>query len=292
MLPGSMMTTDNSTTIETQSRNAARSDKIVGALPDAPDPSASVSSPSAADPNTTVPPQTSSTSLSVTGQVDDPSETSSIPTTSPSSIAESSEEPYALPQCPPRFSELFVHLPAADAVTTRRQKIRYLKQDGLLFALVPLNANDEDEPSTINELEDLSQKVVELLTSLRTIIAAEEKTLAETFSTSSVKNVLQKSQYIISTPHDLTYTATSFSPSSGHFHDEQHILDTDPEVLELFSRGQNPQDWHLAKRGLGMDENGSAVDGNVYMQIGRKEATLSDVDNELAGVIRRFMESQ
>lgn len=127
MLPGSMMTTDNSPTIETQSRNAARSDKIVEALPDAPDPSASVSSPSAADPNTTVPPQTSSTSLSVTGQGDDPSETSSISTTSPSSIAESSEEPYALPQCPPRFSELFVHLPAADAVTTRRQKIRYLK---------------------------------------------------------------------------------------------------------------------------------------------------------------------
>lgn len=40
-----------------------------------------------------------------------------------------------------------------------------------------MNANDEDEPSTIHELEDLSQKVVELLTSLWTIIAAEEKTL-------------------------------------------------------------------------------------------------------------------
>lgn len=82
------------------------------------------------------------------------------------------------------------------------------------------------------------------------------------------------------------------SPQSARDNPHDRAFFSDPEVLELFSRGQNPQDWHLAKRGLGLDENGSALDGNVYMQIGRKEATLSDVDNELAGVIRRFMESQ
>lgn len=56
-------------------------------------------------------------------------------------------------------------------------------------------------------------------------------------------------------------------------------------MQEIYSRGQNPQDWHLVKRGLG-----SNVRGNVYMEIGRKEASLVDVDSEILGVLRRFSE--
>lgn len=68
-----------------------------------------------------------------------------------------------------------------------------------------------------------------------------------------------------------------------------HISDED--VVEIFSRGQSPADWHLVKRGLGSEAKGvSQVQGDVYMEIARKEASLTDVDSEIAGVVRRFLE--
>ncbi len=62
------------------------------------------------------------------------------------------------------------------------------------------------------------------------------------------------------------------------------------DVLEVFSRGQNPQHWHIAKRGLGATSDGRPLEGEVFMEVARKETTLTDVDNELAGVVRRFVE--
>lgn len=65
---------------------------------------------------------------------------------------------------------------------------------------------------------------------------------------------------------------------------------SDFDVLEVFSRGQHPQHWHLARRGLGTDKDGNALNGEVFMEIARKESTLSDVDNELTGVVKRYVE--
>jgi hypothetical protein len=53
-----------------------------------------------------------------------------------------------------------------------------------------------------------------------------------------------------------------------------------PEIQEIFSRGQNPQHWHVAKAG---PSNGNSV----YLEVGRKETSLADVDNTLAGLLRR-----
>lgn len=68
------------------------------------------------------------------------------------------------------------------------------------------------------------------------------------------------------------------------------MLSSDHDVLEVFSRGQNPQHWYIGKRGLGTAADGRAVEGEAYMEVSRKETTLTDVDNELAGVVRRFIE--
>ena len=62
---------------------------------------------------------------------------------------------------------------------------------------------------------------------------------------------------------------------------------SDPEISEVFSRGQNPQHWHIARRGLGVSDDCVVKDGEVYMEVFRKEASLSEVDNVLAGVVRR-----
>ena len=54
----------------------------------------------------------------------------------------------------------------------------------------------------------------------------------------------------------------------------------------MYSRGQNPQDWHLSRR-VGDRAGGRDY---VFMEIGRKEASLVDVEGEVAGVLRRFTE--
>lgn len=44
------------------------------------------------------------------------------------------------------------------------------------------------------------------------------------------------------------------------------------------------------KRGPKFNVHASTMSGDVYMEIGRKEASLTDVDNEVTAVIRRFLE--
>lgn len=61
----------------------------------------------------------------------------------------------------------------------------------------------------------------------------------------------------------------------------------DGDIHEVFSRGQNPQYWHIARRGLNAGDN--AEDGEAFMEVFRKEASLTDVDNALAALIRKTM---
>ena len=72
-------------------------------------------------------------------------------------------------------------------------------------------------------------------------------------------------------------------------------LNSSCDVVEVFSRSQDPQDWSIAKRLVPSDWTKDehldySTKGKVYMEIGRKEATLSDAERELAGVVRRFTE--
>ena len=63
---------------------------------------------------------------------------------------------------------------------------------------------------------------------------------------------------------------------------------SDRETNEVFSRGQNPQHWHVAKRGSGVtSENTVADPREVYLEVFRKESSLADVDNVLAGIVRK-----
>ena len=57
--------------------------------------------------------------------------------------------------------------------------------------------------------------------------------------------------------------------------------------MEVYSRRQNPQDWHLVKKLPPEVDRDEEVE--VYMEIGRKEASLVDVDSEASGVLRRAL---
>jgi len=108
-----------------------------------------------------------------------------------------------------------------------------------------------------------------------------------------------------------TFGSPGFSTVSSHLFNAKAILDafvanslcylsesnpltrksSDCEITEVFSRGQNPQHWHIAKRGVGgMNPSlGVArIDEEVFMEVFRKETTLTDVDNVLAGVVKKF----
>lgn len=103
----------------------------------------------------------------------------------------------------------------------------------------------------------------------------------------SATKILQPTDsYIIST-FPFTLSSPGFTSNSSHLYNAQELQTNDPEISEVFSRGQNPQHWHIARRGLGMSDDGVVKDGEVYMEVFRKEASLSDVDNVLAGVVRR-----
>jgi len=70
------------------------------------------------------------------------------------------------------------------------------------------------------------------------------------------------------------------------------IPSSDSDITEVFSRGQNPQHWHIAKRGLSSTQQNteSEVIGDgerVFMEVFRKETSLTDVDNVLAGVVKK-----
>lgn len=75
--------------------------------------------------------------------------------------------------------------------------------------------------------------------------------------------------------------------SAVHCFSPYSIAHRDLDISEVFSRGQNPQHWHIARRGLGANDDGTTKEGEVYMQVFRKEASLGDVDNVLAGIVRR-----
>ena len=68
------------------------------------------------------------------------------------------------------------------------------------------------------------------------------------------------------------------------------LCDSELHIVEVFSRGLNPQHWHVAKRELVPDDDGNSVHGSIYLEVARKESSLNDVDNELGSILRRFLE--
>ena len=61
------------------------------------------------------------------------------------------------------------------------------------------------------------------------------------------------------------------------------------DITEVFSRGQNPQHWHIGKRGFRQavdDGKESTKDETMFLEVFRKESSLTDVDNVVAGIVK------
>ncbi|KAI0666785.1 hypothetical protein C8Q78DRAFT_1082689 [Trametes maxima] len=169
-----------------------------------------------------------------------------------------------------------------DPLSTEKKRVLHITQDECTVAILVDVEHSLD-------LAQLADNCVQLIEAILNVIE-EKKAQPKDQSIPSATKILQpKDKYIIVTD-DYTTTSASFASRSEHLYGGQKLLRSDHDVLEVFSRGQNPQHWYIGKRGLGTSPDGRAIDGEAYMEVSRKETTLTDVDNELAGVVKRFAE--
>ncbi|KAJ7763534.1 hypothetical protein DFH07DRAFT_812389 [Mycena maculata] len=188
---------------------------------------------------------------------------------------------------PAEFSSTTVHLASPeDPQATKRRRLFYLIRNRVLVALIGLDdSGDRLEPDP-SALVPLAAQVATLAAAIDDTMDDEALQSTVDALPSAVKILQPKDRYALSSSQ-FTIASADFESRSGHLYNARQLLrSSDPDISEVFSRGQNPQHWHVARRGLGT-EVGAAADEEVYMEVFRKEASLTDVDNALAGVIRK-----
>ncbi|KAF9071559.1 hypothetical protein BDP27DRAFT_1218983 [Rhodocollybia butyracea] len=169
---------------------------------------------------------------------------------------------------------------------TRKRKIHYLTKRSFLIALIGLNENDEKFNSDV--LRQFSRKRLVLFHG-ETLIDV-YTFLSSTETIPSLTKILQpKDRHIFArdqAPFSVHSDSEHFASTSIHLFNAQALLQSDRGIQEVFSRGQSPQHWHIG-RNVGQ---GTFNSGEMYMEVFRKETSLSDVDNVLTGAIRRMEE--
>ncbi|KAK0202668.1 hypothetical protein DFS33DRAFT_1262996 [Desarmillaria ectypa] len=176
---------------------------------------------------------------------------------------------------PPELSRITVYLAdPPDGLNTRRRKVVYMTQHSILVAVAGLEYVDYDL--------SLSAKVHELCIEVKRVLD-DDVLMSSTETLPSATKILQPKDRHLFSRAQFTISNDKFAAQPEQFYMAQHLLESDPDVQEVFSRGMNPQYWHIAQRALNRD-----TDGDVYLEVSRKETSLSDVDNVLAGVVRRY----
>ncbi|KAI0334536.1 hypothetical protein GY45DRAFT_1343283 [Cubamyces sp. BRFM 1775] len=182
------------------------------------------------------------------------------------------------------FLQSLVHLASSsDPLVTEKQRVLHLTEGDCTVAIV---TSIESVPDTT----ELGHATVGLIQDITKVVEEDLLRAKDQHIPSATKILQPKDRYIVAMDEYTTVSSTGFDSRSEHLYHGQRLLRSDHDILEVFSRGQNPQHWYIGKRGLGTDADGRAIDGEAYMEVSRKETTLTDVDNELAGVVRRFIE--
>ncbi|KAL0065153.1 hypothetical protein AAF712_007823 [Marasmius tenuissimus] len=189
-----------------------------------------------------------------------------------------------VPHTPPRpFSSIGVHIAdPLNPLLTKKRKIHFLSQPGRSIVLASI-AEDHDLSADI--LDTVSAKVDALFVEIDRTTNDPPKSASSDGTTPVAKLLQQKDRHIMALPQFTVSSSASqkrFTSKSQHLFNVQQFLESDPEIKEVFSRGQNPQNWHVGRR----VKEGDAV----YMEVYSKESSLTDVDNSLTGVVRHMEE--
>ncbi|KAJ3557998.1 hypothetical protein NP233_g11597 [Leucocoprinus birnbaumii] len=205
----------------------------------------------------------------------------------------------------PAFLRKTVHLRDGDNPLSTSPRIVYflIDQKGQ-WMLALVGGRIENQESEIqNILDHASRKSEKFFETIEEIVQ-EESIKAMTDSLPSASSILQPSDAHIGSTGKYTHGSQNFHSKSGILHEAKALQDRDPEILEVFSRGQNPQYWHMARRtrsplngqsstattGGGGNGGGPGLSEplEMYMEVFRKEASLADVDNVMAGAVKNW----
>ncbi|KAH6915963.1 hypothetical protein BKA70DRAFT_1254338 [Coprinopsis sp. MPI-PUGE-AT-0042] len=198
------------------------------------------------------------------------------------------------PPTPPEFSMLRVHLAfASEPSLTKKRNVYYHIKDGFMLTLIGID--DVEEGSGVTE-DDLLALAAEHAIDLFATVALNIQRVSESEmadSLPSVAKILQPSDRFAISTGQYSVSSPGFSSNSSHLYNARQLLKRDPAIFEVFSRGQNPQHWHISKRGLSTagdsadEDANSAAKGEMFLEVFRKEASLPDVDNVLASILRK-----
>ncbi|KAH9995037.1 hypothetical protein BJV77DRAFT_1097464 [Russula vinacea] len=195
---------------------------------------------------------------------------------SPPSLS-SSQSTLPVPVPVPSFRSFSLHFsPQEDPLSTAPRRVLYITKEQLTLAfLEPTPTISEDDNTALYQTSSA------LLANVQGLIDQDEANNAE-MPVTAAKILQPKDKYLIAKHNETTVTSADFASYSEHlFNGNQMIANGD--ATEVFSRTQGPQHWHIARR---------EPEGTVYLEVLRKETSLSDVENELVGIVRRFRESR
>ncbi|EJD47962.1 hypothetical protein AURDEDRAFT_113233 [Auricularia subglabra TFB-10046 SS5] len=183
------------------------------------------------------------------------------------------------------FSSFTAHLPelldGTKSSALMRRRVYHLNDHGFTVAVIlPATAQANGSPFAPAEQDDTAHLVTRtsaLLQELRLIVDREANASP---STSKPSSAAQPTQHLLALRNGLTAQGSSgFASTSPYLFECEHLIDVDAETEEVFSRTTNPARWYVANR---------LTDGELYLENARKEASLVDVDDEVATLRRRY----
>ncbi|PFH51823.1 hypothetical protein AMATHDRAFT_46799 [Amanita thiersii Skay4041] len=182
-----------------------------------------------------------------------------------------------------KVSTLSVHLADKNnPLETKRRNIYYCIDGQQLLAAIPKETVEGESVMDVNITATMASHFFNELQKLfndNDLVSSVDKL-------PSAAKILQPLDRHVVVREGLTLSDPVFSSQSSHLYDAKTLLDFDYEIAEVFSRGQNPQHWHVGRRGI--DSNGEIGQDTdeVYLEVFRKESSLADVDNVLVGIVR------
>ncbi|VDC00985.1 unnamed protein product [Peniophora sp. CBMAI 1063] len=194
------------------------------------------------------------------------------PDTSPST-----SEPIELPpESPPPSPLLRLHVHIAEpdrAENTSSRHLLYRTYEGLALGLLA----DPESLIPEEEMTRLSALSSNLIRQAKKALDEDNGASPQTPLYSATKILQPKDKFAFTKGQGRVLASTEFVSRSEHLFAAQELV-SNADILEVFSRTQGPQHWHAARREL---------DAAVFMEVSRKETSLTDVEDELLGVLRR-----
>ncbi|KAI5989276.1 hypothetical protein EDD15DRAFT_2460351 [Pisolithus albus] len=163
------------------------------------------------------------------------------------------------------FFDVFL-APSHEPCATCRHAVALLKRNDIAIALI----SSDDKDRIPKDIEALASRTSQLLEEIDGTLSEDAKRTLDS-SLPSASKILQPRDAHLMKSHGYITGGTGLSSHLDLLYDAKEIIERRPDDVEVFSRGLTPQHWHVVHR-----EDGR---GEIYLQVARKEASLSDVDN-------------